>query len=106
MEQVKHTPAPWRVTDSGVRDRGGYICFTPSATHYPDQDERFEREKAERLANKNLIAAAPDLLEALISLADDVSERFDLDSPSTNPGIKQCVKEARAAIDRATRQGG
>ncbi len=53
MSEAKHTPGPWWVTDSGIRDRGGYICHTRSATHYPGQDERFEKETLERAANKN-----------------------------------------------------
>lgn len=60
-----HTPAPWWVTDYGVRDRGGYICHTQPPTHFPDQDERFANEVEERKANARLIAAAPELLTAL-----------------------------------------
>lgn len=60
-----HTPGPWWTTDSGVRDRGGYICHTNPAQRYGGQDERFVRESAERAANKLLIAAAPAMLEAL-----------------------------------------
>lgn len=62
-----HTPGPWWVMDSGVRDRGGYICHTNPAQRYEGQDDRFAQESAERAANKLLIAAAPDLLEALIA---------------------------------------
>jgi len=58
----KFTPGKWWTTESGVRDKGGYICFTPQAQRYPDQDERFVQEKAERAANKLLLAAAPELL--------------------------------------------
>ena len=60
-----HTPGPWWVTDSGVRDSGGYICHTKPPTHYPDQNERYAKEVAERKANARLIAAAPELLQAL-----------------------------------------
>lgn len=65
MSEAKHTPGPWWETDHGVRDRGGYICHARPAMHYPGQDERFEKETIERAANKKLIAAAPELLEAL-----------------------------------------
>ena len=68
MSEVQHAPGPWWETDTGIRDKGGHICFTPSAFHYPDQRERFEKETAERAANKTLIAAAPELLEALIDV--------------------------------------
>ena len=65
MREAKHTPGPWWATDSGIRDRGGYICHTKPPCHYPGQDVRYEQERVERAANKDLIAAAPDLLEAL-----------------------------------------
>ena len=45
---------------------------------------------------------APDLLSALREIADDYADRFDMDSPSTNPGMKYVVKQARAAIAKAT----
>jgi hypothetical protein len=54
------------------------------------------------LANARLIAAAPELLDALREIADDYADRFDLDSPSTNPGIKSTIANARAAIAKAT----
>lgn len=49
-----------------------------------------------------LIAAAPELLEALREITADYADRFDLDSASTNPGIKSSIKQARAAIGKAT----
>lgn len=60
----KHTPAPWWVTDNGVRAHGGYIAFTHSVTRYPDQEERYAFEVDQREADKRLIAVAPDLLAA------------------------------------------
>jgi len=65
---TQHTPGPWWETESGVRDRGGYICHTVPAQRYPGQEDRFEQETTERAANKKLIAAAPDLLSALIEI--------------------------------------
>jgi hypothetical protein len=62
---TQHTPGPWWETESGVRDRGGLICHTVSPQRYPGQEDRFERETIERTANKKLIAAAPDMYEAL-----------------------------------------
>ncbi|EJM92473.1 hypothetical protein [Pseudomonas sp. GM67] len=47
-------------------------------------------------------ALSEELIEALKDLADDIAERFDLDSPSTNPGIKIYVERARAVIAKAT----
>lgn len=62
---TQNTPGPWWETESGIRGRSGLICHTVSAQRYPGQEDRFERETIERAANKNLIAAAPELLEAL-----------------------------------------
>ena len=58
-----------------------------------------EREQCLHAAE---VAAAPDLLEALKEIAADYADRFDLDDPSTNPGIKSTIKQARAAIAKAT----
>lgn len=98
----KHTSGPWSVTQSGIRDSGGYIAHTNAVFRYEGQDQRYAYEVAQREADKCLIAAAPDLLEALQELVDDIADRFDMDHPSTNPGIKSAVANARAAITRAT----
>lgn len=39
-----------------------------------------------------------ELVAALKDITDDICERFDMESSSTNPGIKNCVERARAAI--------
>lgn len=60
--ETKHTPGPWEVTgdrdsDEGltVEARGGEVAFIASTTGYARAD----------IANAFLIAAAPELLEAL-----------------------------------------
>ena len=96
--EQKHTPGPWWATDSGVRDRGGYICHTNPPTHFQGQDERYDREVDERKANKNLIAAAPELLEALehYLIQDEIAEGY-------GGGVGGSAREqARAAIAKAT----
>lgn len=90
MSAAKHTPGPWWATETGIRDRGGYICHTRPAQRYLGQDERFEKETKERAANKQLIAAAPELLEAL---QDMVSDRDCLSEATVN--------FARSAIAKA-----
>ena len=47
------------------------------------------------------------LVEALLDIADDYSGRFDMESPSTNPGMKVVVENARAALAtyRAAQEG-
>lgn len=38
------------------------------------------------------------LREALEVIADDYADRFDLECPSTNPGIKSSIRRARSAL--------
>lgn len=88
---AQHTPAPWWPTESGVRDRGGYIAHTHSVQRYEGQDERYALEVAQREADKLLIAAAPDLLKQL----QHVVRFFDQINPAD-------VERYRAAIAKAT----
>lgn len=96
-EQLKHTPGPWWTTDSGVRERGGYICHTNQPTHFQGQDERYDRELAERRANKNLIAAAPELLAAL-----EYAHACLTNQLSTKTKHEYAIDLARVAIAKAT----
>lgn len=64
----KHTPGPWdyswEIQPNGcptVGHRGLMVCMVAHSAKDPDQKET-------ALANANLIAAAPDLLEALIDV--------------------------------------
>lgn len=63
------------------------------------RDEVIENE-----SDAKLMAAAPELLEALEDIVNDYSERFDMESHSTNPGMKVVVENALAAI--ALAKGG
>lgn len=85
----KHTPGPWvsiRYLDSRFYELGSNEFHARLAfTHGEgDTDE----------ANMRLIAAAPDLLEALENLADYIDERA---------GDNECrpLENARAAIAKA-----
>lgn len=99
MSAAKHTPGPWWATESGIRDRGGYICHTRPAQRYLGQDERFEKETKERAANKQLIAAAPELLEALQAML----EAFGKDGlgGEYDPGEVPAIDLALAATAKA-----
>ena len=89
------TPGPWAVVGnrtkyvearliSGLIQEVAACGPTAADKGYGPQQE----------ANARLIAAAPDLLEALIELADCGAEAWGEDRP--------CVKWARAAIAKAT----
>lgn len=93
---AEHTPGPW-LYDGCVQiveaERPHMrICFLPS-----DHDEY-----ASSKANARLIAAAPDLLEALIAISDQL-ERIGDTRPHKDG---QFIDDARAAIAKATGDEG
>ena len=79
MEKSKHTPKPWGFgnTDEGKRlilgdnGKGEYVCSV-QIYQTPRKFGLWEEDK--RLANANLISAAPDLLEAC-KIALDIHNR-------------------------------
>jgi len=106
------TKGPWKVKGSlfgewsisseyslnGVKLKNGlqHVANSPSASSKanPEYWKMF-------FANARLIATAPELLEALQDLVEDITDRFDMESSSTNPGMKTVVKNAQKVIDKA-----
>lgn len=84
--EQQHTPGPWRTTlnpnmERGVRTTSGFICFLPKPSHFHEQDELYKHDLITNEANAHLIAAAPELLEALkavIRVADRKTVEFDM----------------------------
>lgn len=64
-EQVKHTPGPWRIGDAGRTVFGAKVPGAMPATvaYMPPITPRVDA--GERKANRDLMAAAPELLAAL-----------------------------------------
>jgi hypothetical protein len=106
MSEPKHTPGPWRWANPG-EELGGYntelstlfgpdeivVCnFGDSETYYPTEGEE------PREADKMLIAAAPDLLDALEWAMDRIGYSKRTESNST---YCDQVDKARAAIAKA-----
>ena len=102
MSQKKHTPGPWAYveTDHGaivVEDVNGWIC------------EMSKWEGQDNLANAHLIAASPDMLEALeaidvlLDMGDDVpwNTAFTFDNLEAINAINAAFAKARAAIKKA-----
>lgn len=86
----KHTPGPW-VSDGvyvGPAHLPTLIIVNPNGMNY-----------AEVLATGNLIAAAPDLLEALREIAEQAEYRL---RKGPDNGDEQTLRIARAAIAKAT----
>lgn len=90
MEELKHTPGPWRLDDNvhcDVTD-SKYHCIDAGNGYHP---YGFHIAEFLREADARLIAAAPDLLEALIEM--------------TSPTVSaESVRKAERAIAKATGQ--
>lgn len=83
----KHTPGPWKtelVRHAPIaKEFGVYRLFDCKHRNIALIERRFDSPETAREANANanLIAAAPDLLEALeavLSVADRATDEFDL----------------------------
>lgn len=104
MSESKHTPGPWVVEDE---TDPMLTILAPSANgdvvaHIVDVDWLDDPAKVgpQCLANARLIAAAPDLLEALTELTDAAAKVW------SDPFIRGAVDRARAAILKATGEQG
>ncbi len=96
-----HTPAPWLVDDDDEvftkHTVGGDevrlpVCWLRNPRLYVSEDS--EREQ---VANGHLIAAAPELLQALTNLAESVECE-----PLNHDNLAQALKAAYRAINKAT----
>ena len=95
---AKHTPGPW-LTDRNNAHTGQiatvYHCIGNDWIEiWTDKWAETGLGEGEQEANARLIAAAPELLDALIELADCGAEAWGEDRP--------CVRIARDAIAKAT----
>ena len=88
MSETKHTPGPWEVEDND--GYGGTFIYATGVT-----TAEVVGDSAEAIANALLIAAAPELLEALKALADD--HEFG----ATGAVRQDHLKAARTAIAKA-----
>jgi hypothetical protein len=72
--QATHTPGPWEIGSINKRDKNLWwaAVFTPKSTgkfHTPRAGEALGVDREECEGNARLIAAAPDLLAALETIA-------------------------------------
>ena len=91
MTNKQHTAAPWQ---QGLGREYWHIL----SERKPVAILQIGNPNAE--ANARLIAAAPELLEALDDLYRDLQGRLD-DGALFNPGTMQALSAARAAIAKA-----
>ena len=98
MTNTQHTPGPWQIGD------GGFTVFGPTSpgvfpvTIAPTKSR----------ANARLIAAAPELLAALLNTTDALDQlmregTLKIGHPYA-PHVRDLIANARAAIAKATGQ--
>ena len=102
----KHTPGPWEATDfrsgnwkiwdvvTGHTKYRNAICVVsaPKTAQTPEVLKEFE-------ANARLIAAAPEIKEALEALIDS------LETARPDGGVSASISKARAVLDRLKARG-
>lgn len=96
-EQAKHTPGPWFEYGGSIYGHGD----TPGDTYIAEMaygDGMNETSKEQALINARLIAAAPDLIEALREIID----HGIMDAPGICSGCDKARGLADAAIAKAT----
>lgn len=100
---LQHTPGPWTVTDTGRRVDGPFGTAFGEGTQ-PIADVRVPNDsKNQRLANAKLIAAAPEMLDALKTIAGILDHQFtngvDDDSERRLMEAHDAMKEVIAKVD-------
>ncbi|HHH9284738.1 TPA: hypothetical protein ACP31N_001069 [Pseudomonas aeruginosa] len=94
MSKQSYTPGPWEQRNNSVFSGGKCICSNVNAASPTTQN--IAEDVAMSIANAKLMAAAPELLEALEAcmarITNEVADAEFLDE----------VEQARAAIAKAT----
>jgi hypothetical protein len=91
---MKHTPGPWRINTAIRAGEFDVKDANSSGGHAPIAKVRGDKRRTanQALANARLIAAAPDLLEALKDMLPELESIGPLEK----------FERARAAIAKAT----
>ena len=114
--EFKGTPGPWTITDSGgsIMDSDQFIIATFSRMailcgwhekgfeHYSDEGASRDIGTIAAKANAHLIAAAPELLDALIKIVE-MNQQYAIDKYGDVRKAEEmaCVRTARQAINKA-----
>jgi len=97
--QTAHTPGPWRVTEYG----GEIAIHAEDNTKVALPEKWFASDRVEAAANAHLIAAAPELLAALESIAaGSVQDTGENGMGTVNIDRETMQLIARAALAKAT----
>jgi hypothetical protein len=84
MSTQKHTQGPWKTNYPLITAQGGMALTVAVVLSREDNEARTDsaaKTKGEAMANAQLIALAPDLLEALYDALPCVEESEEFDKP-------------------------
>lgn len=103
MSEAKYTPGPWTWDDvlgAGIQIRGPYkgttrLLFSDIWRKFPEREW-----DAEMKENARLIAAAPELLEALQEI-EDVASFIPIEDRRERRQLGEALDKARSAIAKA-----
>ena len=109
MDDVKHTPGSWVVSKIGLMNDGGRpvvtddvrVAIACAITEPSKARDAWQHNCPEREANARLIAAAPDMLEALIRFRAKVYNAAIAQGMAHDWATDACAM-ADAAIAKAT----
>lgn len=103
-----YTPGPWTVSDRGIWDisivAGGTVCHVSNKGDWFPKDDRESisgRSQNRMLADARLIAAAPELLEALEIMVVGACA-VGVPHVGERQVLQEAVNTARTAIAKAT----
>ena len=72
--EAKHTPGPWHESVGEIRAANGFCIATMEPPHPAAKGKGRAEHRSYQQANARLIAAAPDLLNALKTLIADFAD--------------------------------
>lgn len=106
--EAKWTPGPWSI-ESETSHNGEFAIIAPDGTH-PDPWNIAQtygsvghgEGEDEALANARLIAAAPDLAEAVRRQVENIERWRETGIPATPEESKSIYEQLLAALTRAT----
>jgi len=96
-KNTQHTPGPWELSNDHkpspyvIRQVGRFGGLASVKFH---GFNKTERAREEQTANARLIAAAPDLLNALRSILDSfvTGEHYETKNPYSRPYVQDALK--------------
>lgn len=98
MNETTHTQGPWKADTNGrdvrVDSRGG--LFVARTYAIPVEDNPDDAYAAEQKANAHLIAAAPELLEALKALLAQFDAGYFVRNTQSDGDPEWVIKAARS----------